>query len=42
VLQDLYLWDLGEGEDPDPMRITDTGAAFGAEWRGSQPVWEGE
>ena len=42
VLQDLYLWDLGEGETPDPMQITDTGAAFGAEWRGGQTVWEGQ
>ena len=41
VLQDLYLWDLGVGDNPDPMRITDTGAAFGAEWRGSHAVWEG-
>jgi len=40
VLQDLYLWNLGEGEDPAPMMITNTGAGFGAEWRGSQNRWE--
>ena len=40
VLQDLYLWNLGDGEDPAPMMITNTGAAFGAEWRGSQARWE--
>ena len=40
VLQDLYLWNLGAGEDPAPMMITNTGAAFGAEWRGSQARWE--
>ena len=40
VLQDLYLWNLGEGEDPAPMMITNTGAGFGAEWRGSQARWE--
>jgi hypothetical protein len=36
ILQDLYLWDLNE--EP-PMRLTTTGANFGAEWRGSQPLW---
>ena len=40
VLQDLYMWNLGEGEDPAPMQITNTGAAFGAEWLGSQSRWE--
>jgi hypothetical protein len=40
VLQDLYLWNLGAGDDPEPTMITNTGAAFGAEWRGSQPRWE--
>ena len=40
VLQDLYLWNLGAGEDPAPMMITNTGAGFGAEWRGSQNRWE--
>ena len=40
VLQDLYLWNLGDGEDPAPMMITNTGAGFGAEWRGSQARWE--
>jgi hypothetical protein len=36
VLQDLWLWDLGE--DP-PTQITATGAAFGAEWMGSRVRW---
>jgi len=36
VLQDLFLWDLNEQA---PMRLTPTGAAFGAEWIGAQPVW---
>ena len=40
VLQDLYLWNLGEGDNPDSTMITNTGAAFGAEWRGSQNRWE--
>jgi hypothetical protein len=38
VLQDLFLWDL-DSEAP-PMQITNTGAAFGAEWRGAAPRWE--
>ena len=37
VLQDLFLWDPYEGTDPAPL--TNTGAAFGAEWRGTMPVW---
>jgi hypothetical protein len=40
VRQDLYLWNLGEGDDPEPTMMTSTGAAFGAEWLGSQPRWE--
>ncbi len=40
VLQDLYLWNLGEGDNPEAMMITNTGAAFGAEWRGSLNRWE--
>jgi WD40 repeat protein len=40
VLQDLHIWDLGAGEDPAPMRITDTGAAFGAEWLGGRQIWD--
>jgi len=36
VLQDLFLWYL---DDEAPVQITDTGAAFGAEWLGSQPRW---
>ena len=39
VLQDLYLWNLG-GTISTPMMITNTGAGFGAEWRGSQARWE--
>jgi hypothetical protein len=38
VLQDLFLWDLENGEAP--MQLTSTGAAFGAEWLGTQPRWE--
>jgi len=38
VLQDLFLWDLADGEAP--TQLTSTGAAFGAEWLGSQPRWE--
>jgi hypothetical protein len=41
VLQDLYLWNLGEGDDPAPVMLTNTGAGFGAEWVGSQARWEG-
>ena len=37
ILQDLFLWDLGEEA---PMQITDTGAAFGAEWLGTAPRWQ--
>ncbi|HEU5326385.1 MAG TPA: hypothetical protein VFV59_10930, partial [Candidatus Limnocylindria bacterium] len=33
VLQDLFLWDLGDGEAP--VQITNTGAAFGAQWLGT-------
>jgi Tol biopolymer transport system component len=36
VLQDLFLWDLGEEA---PTQITATGAAFGAEWMGSRVRW---
>ncbi len=36
VLQDLFLWDLNEA---DPMQLTATGAAFGVEWLGTQPLW---
>ena len=38
VLQDLFLWDLEAGVQP--TQITNTGAAFGAEWRGTIPRWE--
>ena len=40
VVQNLWLWNLGLGEDPAPVMITNTGAAFGAEWVGSQSRWE--
>jgi WD40 repeat protein len=40
VVQNLYLWNLGGSEHPAPIMITNTGAAFGAEWRGSQNRWE--
>jgi WD40 repeat protein len=36
VLQDLFLWDLN---GQPPMQLTNTGRSFGAEWRGSQPLW---
>ncbi|MDQ3148525.1 MAG: hypothetical protein M3Q38_01180 [Chloroflexota bacterium] len=36
VLQDLFLWDLNE---EDPMQLTATGAAFGADWLGTQALW---
>ena len=36
MLQDLFLWDLNEA---DPMQLTATGAAFGAEWLGTQALW---
>jgi Tol biopolymer transport system component len=37
VLQDLFMWNL----EPDtaPTQTTNTGAAFGAEWLGSVPLW---
>lgn len=38
ILQDLFLWDLQDGVAP--TQLTSTGAAFGAEWRGSQARWE--
>jgi hypothetical protein len=38
ILQDLFLWDLETGVAP--TQITNTGAAFGAEWRGAAPRWE--
>jgi hypothetical protein len=37
ILQDLFLWDLGDGQAP--AQLTNTGAAFGAEWLGTQPRW---
>jgi dipeptidyl aminopeptidase/acylaminoacyl peptidase len=39
VLQDLFLWDLGDGEAP--VQLTATGAAFSAEWLGTTPLWRG-
>jgi hypothetical protein len=37
VRQDLYVWDLKDGGEPLPL--TSTGAAFGAEWRGVMCNW---
>jgi hypothetical protein len=37
VVQNLFMWDLGDGEAP--TQLTNTGAAFGAEWLGSMPLW---
>ncbi|HEX5040370.1 MAG TPA: hypothetical protein VFW95_09565 [Candidatus Limnocylindria bacterium] len=37
VLQDLYLWDLKDGQAP--MQLTSTGAGFGTEWLGTSPHW---
>ncbi|HSI98874.1 MAG TPA: hypothetical protein VLA59_00645 [Patescibacteria group bacterium] len=37
VLQDLFLWDLGD--EQAPTQLTNTGAAFGAEWLGSKSLW---
>ncbi|HUF06581.1 MAG TPA: hypothetical protein VMP86_04235 [Candidatus Binatia bacterium] len=38
ILQDLFIWYLDDGEVPTPL--TASGAAFGAEWRGTTPRWE--
>jgi hypothetical protein len=40
IIQDLFLWDLKDGVDP--MQVTSTGAAFGAEWLGTRPLWREE
>lgn len=40
VLQDLWLWDPEEGTEP--RQLTNTGAAFGAEWLGAQPRWRAQ
>ncbi|HEX5579354.1 MAG TPA: WD40 repeat domain-containing protein, partial [Candidatus Limnocylindria bacterium] len=37
VRQDLYVWDLEDKKDPMPL--TSSGTAFGAEWRGVTPNW---
>jgi hypothetical protein len=37
VQQDLFLWDLSKGKAP--MQLTNTGAAFGAEWLGASESW---
>lgn len=39
VLQDLFLWDLGDGQAP--AQLTNSGAAFGAEWLGAMTRWRG-
>ena len=36
VLQDLYLWTLGEAA---PTALTRNGASFGAEWLGARESW---
>jgi WD40 repeat protein len=38
ILQDLFLWDLGDGEAP--TQLTSTGAAFGSEWLGTAARWQ--
>jgi hypothetical protein len=37
VQQDLFLWDLSKSKAP--MQLTNTGAAFGAEWLGASESW---
>ena len=37
VRQDLWVWDLEDRKDPMPL--TSSGAAFGAEWRGVMSNW---
>ncbi|MEP6681079.1 MAG: hypothetical protein ABJB65_06325, partial [Chloroflexota bacterium] len=37
VQQDLFLWNLSA--DKPPMQLTNTGAAFGAEWLGTAQAW---
>ncbi len=37
VIQNLWVWYLEDGISPTQM--TDTGAAFGAEWLGSPALW---
>jgi len=37
VVQNLFLWDLGD--KVPPTQLTNTGAAFGAEWLGSISRW---
>jgi WD40 repeat protein len=37
VRQNLYVWDLRDGKDPMPL--TSSGAAFGADWRGVMANW---
>jgi hypothetical protein len=37
VRQDLYVWDLQNGEAPAPL--TSNGTSFGAEWVGTRPNW---
>ena len=37
VRQDLHVWDLQDRKDPMPL--TSSGAAFGAEWRGVMSNW---
>jgi hypothetical protein len=37
VRQDLYVWDLVDGNAPLPL--TSNGVSFGAEWLGASPNW---
>jgi hypothetical protein len=37
VRQDLYVWDLVDGNAPAPL--TSNGASFGAEWLGVLQTW---
>lgn len=37
VRQDLYVWDLADGEAP--MALTSNGVSFGASWVGVSPNW---
>ncbi len=37
VRQDLYVWDLRDGQEPLPL--TSNGVSFGAEWLGSIAHW---
>jgi hypothetical protein len=38
VVQDLFIWELKDGEAPMPL--TSNGTSFGAEWLGASQSWE--